>query len=461
MTKKITRALLTGLIATGIMGVAHAQSSDALLKKLVEKKLLTQQEADDLKKETAADFDKAYRGKTGLPDWVTQFKLSGDVRGRYEFFKAVNDYPGASEPNHDRTRFRYRLRVGATATLKDNFELGFRLSSSDPNSDGAGGDPISGNTTLQNNGSKKFVYIDTAYGKWTPINSGPWVVSATIGKMENPFVLSDMVFDHDYTPEGAGIQASYKINDSHALKLIGGFFALDEINQGSQASDDPYFYGVQLRYDAKWTKELSTSVGVAWMTLANEENLDSASVPNIQGGNTRHKIATNGVIIGDLVNQYNPFIIDASATYTLDKFPCYTGAFPIKVGGEFMHNSGASKNNCGYWGGVSFGKAAKKNSWEASYRYKVLEEDAWFEEFTDSDFGAYRQIAFPGDSRRGTLNGTGVQGHVSKLVYALSDGFTIGGTWFYTESTNPGKLANGRATESGQHRLQIDATWKF
>ena len=459
---------MTGLLATlACVGTAHGQSNDALLNKLVDKGIITAKEAEEMKHDS--DNKKIVTTGLGMPDWITGVKIYGDVRGRYEFFKTENDFAGAGEPNKDRTRYRYRLRVGATMSMKDNFEVGFRLTSSDPNADGTGGDPISGNTTLQNNGSKKFVYIDTAYGKWTPINSGPWLVSATIGKMDNPFVLSDMVFDHDYTPEGAAIQASYKINDSHALKLIGGFFALDEINQNSStkrnrssASYDPYFYGLQLRYDAKWSKELSTSVGVSWMTLANVENLDSASVPNIQSGNTRYATAAGNHIAGDLVNQYNPFIIDMSATYALAKFPLYPGAFPIKVGGEFMHNSGASRNNLGYWGGISFGKAAKKHSWEASYRYKVLEEDAWYEEFTDSDFGAYRQVPFVGDgTNRGYRAGTGVQGHVSKLAYALSDGVMISATWFYAESTNPGKLPSGKETESGEHRLQVDATWKF
>ena len=153
--------------------------------------------------------------------------------------------------------------------------------------------------------------------------------------------------------------------------------------------------------------------------------------------------------------------MDASATYTLDKFPLYNGTFPIRIGGEYMHNGGADENNDGYWGGIFFGKSGKKGTWELSYRYKVLEEDAWYEEFVDSDFGAYRQVAFPADGgTRGYRSGTGVQGHIVKAAYSISDGFLVGATWFYTESINPGKVA-GRETDSEQHRVQLDATWKF
>src|ERR1051325_7308301 len=174
---------LVGLIALGgSIGALHAQSSDALLNKLVQKGILSTQEAEELKKESDNGFEKAYRTKNGLPDWVNALKIYGDLRGRYEYFHTDNDTPGAAQPNKDRTRFIYRLRTGMTATLKDNFEFGFRIASGEPT--GAfGGNPISSNQTFQDNGSKKFLWIDLAYGKWTPINNGPWLLSGTIGKM--------------------------------------------------------------------------------------------------------------------------------------------------------------------------------------------------------------------------------------------------------------------------------------
>jgi hypothetical protein len=58
-----------------------------------------------------------------------------------------------------------------------------------------GGQPLSNNSTLQDNGTKKNVYFDTAYGKWTALNSDGWLLSATIGKMYNPLQFTPMVFD--------------------------------------------------------------------------------------------------------------------------------------------------------------------------------------------------------------------------------------------------------------------------
>jgi hypothetical protein len=224
-------ALGATLLATGmVMPSAHAQSADALLDKLVEKGVLTVREANDLREQADEGFNRAFQSKTGMPDWVTQLRLYGDVRGRYEIFRAENDADGL--PNQDRDRMRYRLRVGAVATMLENFEAGFRFTSSEP-ADGFGGDPISGNTTFQNNGSKKFVYVDLAYGKWTPVKAGPWLLSATVGKMENPFTVSDMVFDGDYTPEGVALQGGYTPNDVHSFKLNTAYFVLDENNQGA------------------------------------------------------------------------------------------------------------------------------------------------------------------------------------------------------------------------------------
>lgn len=462
-TRTTWRTLAATLLAAGtVLPTAQAQTADALLDKLVEKGVITVREANDLREQSDEGFNRALQAKTGLPDWVNQLKFYGDVRGRYEFFRSENDDPGAATPNKDRDRLRYRLRAGATVTMKDQFELGFRFTSSEP-SGGFGGDPISGNTTFQDNGSKKFMYIDLAYGKWTPILTGPLTVSGTLGKMENPFVVSDMVFDGDYTPEGIALQSGYALSDKHSLKFNAGGFVLDEINQGSSAGDDPWMFGAQLRHDAKWTPHLSSTMGASFYMLSEEESLDNAAVPNVNVGNTRYGAAIpgRGVIVGDLVNDYNPFVIDAALTYTFEKAPLYSGNFPVRLAGEYMYNPGAEDENQGWWVGAFFGKAGKKGTWEASYRYKVLERDAWYEEFVDSDFGAYYATTPASFGAGGGYRaGTGLQGHIVKAAYSVSDSFTVGATWFWTEIIDTEDYA-AAGFESGQHRVQLDATWKF
>ena len=91
-TKQLYRitVAIAALTAAGVP-LAQAQSSDALIEKLVDKGVLTQQEAKDLRDEVDKDFTKAYASKSGMPEWVTALKFNGDFRGRYESFYYSNE----------------------------------------------------------------------------------------------------------------------------------------------------------------------------------------------------------------------------------------------------------------------------------------------------------------------------------------------------------------------------------
>ena len=74
----------------------------------------------------------------------------------------------------------------------------------------------------------------------------------TFGKMENPFVFSEvgLGMDVDYTPEGGAFTLENKVSDMHTLRWINGAFILDEL---SASSSDPYLLGSQLRFESKWS----------------------------------------------------------------------------------------------------------------------------------------------------------------------------------------------------------------
>ena len=434
--------------ALACVNQASAQSADALLDKLVEKGILTQSEAKQLREESDKDFRAAYQSKSGLADWVTSLKVNGDFRGRYD---ALNGWDSTMQ---DRNRFRYRVRFGVTAVMWDNLEAGIRLTSSDP-SGTFGGDPISGNTTFQDNGSKKFVYLDLAYGKWTPLNTYSFRDTIGIGKTENPFTFSEMVFDHDYTPEGAFDQFVYTINDFQSLKLNLGVAVLDEL---SGSSNDPLLLGAQLQWDAIWLRKegrkvIETSLGGGFLGVKNPENLGNGAVPNQNVGNTRDAA-------GNLEYDYNPIVANAAVTYTLENFPMFSGFFPIKVAGEYMHNPAAPHQNSGWWAGVTFGKAGKRRTWELAYKYKYLEGDAWYEEFTDSDYGAYYAVA-PANSGRGSgyNAGTNVKGHIVKASYSPYDALTLAVSYTLSDLVKNENNQYGASDTVG--RLIADAVLKF
>lgn len=440
-------ALFAGAAAlAALTPQAHAQSSDALIDKLVDKGILTVDEAKDLRDEADKDFKTAFQAKMGMPDYVTSYKISGDFRGRF-------DQVSAPDNDHyiNRQRERFRLRFGIVANIVDNMEVGFRLTSGDAAQGSSNqGNPLSNNSTLQNNGTKKGIWIDAAYAKWTAINNGEWLLAATIGKMDNPFVFTPMVFDPDYTPEGGAITGGYTFNDQQAIAFNSAAFVLDEESGSTQ---DPFMYGGQVLLNSKWTPKLSSSVGVGAFQIGSPQQLTTGNVPYQNQGNTRSAA-------GKLLNHYNPIIADANATYLLDTFPFYTGAFPIKAGGEFINNPGAGKNNNGFWFGVTFGKSGTKHTWDLSYRYEYLEADAWYDQLVDDDMVAYYQHAPTGGST-GAMGGTNVKGHMVKLNYSITDSLTLSLTGYVTDLINNTVYNNVSEPNSTAIHVMADLMWKF
>jgi hypothetical protein len=457
-------AVAAGVAASALCATnSHGQSADALLDKLVEKGILTQRDAAELREEMDQGFRKAYQVKSGMPDWVTALKLNGDFRGRVETFQGDN---GTFE---DRTRFRYRLRFGVTAIIQDNFEVGLRLTSSEPVPPANGGDPISGNTTLGDDASKKWVFLDLAYAKWYALNTKKYAGSMTIGKMENPFTwaptgFSPLLFDSDYTPEGGALNFTWRPNDIHAIQFNGGAYILDEFS----TSGDPYMLAAQLRWNAAWSKQWNSTLGAALMSVQSVSQLTNGAVPNVGVGNYRTG-GTAAPLYG-----FNPFFFDGAIGYTFDEGPFYKQPFPVRVWGEYLNNPAApySAYNYGWDVGITFGKAGKRGLWELTYLYRFLGANAWYEEVVDSDFGAYDATPWLNSGMSAPnadsnyRSGTNVRGHVIRASYSPFDALTFQVTAYLTtliEKTAPGTtpIALAHGSDGGMARIQFDAVWKF
>ncbi|HXR48671.1 MAG TPA: putative porin [Candidatus Limnocylindrales bacterium] len=425
----------------------HAQTSvDNLLNKLEQKGILTPNEADELKAENAtnsvADFNKAMNSRFPMSDWITSYKLYGDFRGRFDDVSTEIPAFGGHDNN---IRLRYRLRAGLIVNMKDNLQVGFRLGTGDAPSAGnpTGGNPLSNNTTLQGNASKKYIYVDTAYGKWTPINNETWMVAGTIGKMDQPFQESYMLFDPDYTPEGAALQATYNINDRNSLAFNSAAFVLDQVN-----TRGPFLYGGQAIWNASWTPKLASALGVAAYDIVDKANLKTTYDTNL--GNT--------LTAGSYAYDFNPIAVSGSLTYTLDSFPLYPGAFPVKLAGEYLDNPGAGSNNKGWWGGVTFGKSGKRGAWDISYRYQRLEADAWWDQIVDDDNIAVTPTTPAVVPETGTaVGGTNIKGHLVKFNYSIFDSLTFSFTCYINDLINnpvPG-------VKTGAVHAMADLMWKF
>lgn len=463
--------IVAGILLAGAAGgVAQAQTSDSLLNKLVEKGVLTTKEADDLKKESTTETRKDWVKGAGMPEWVTGVKLYGDFRGRYEQNTAE------SSAYSDRNRFRYRLRLGLTTTMLDDFEVGIRFASGNPqfNQGGilVGGSPVTANQDLNSVESRKFLWIDAAYAKWSAIKTEKFTLAGTIGKMDNPFQLSNMVWDYDINPEGAALQAGYNINEQHALKGIAAIYVLDEFNQGNPSggstpagtapgtaltgvskSHDPFVYGAQTLLESKWTPSFETSLGLAAFAIDSARSLSAQVEPFYNGGNSR-------TAAGYLKYNMDPIIGSGYATYKFDSFPLYPGKFPVKVGGEFMDNPSAPSNNQGWRAGLTLGKAGKKKTWEINYRYQRLEADAWYDALVDDDNGAFYAGGNPqlGGTLKGSgwFGGTNVKGHQVIATYSFTDFLNF--TLIYY---NNDLIINAPGAKSDAQHFMADLNWKF
>lgn len=420
--------------------LTQAQTAEALLDKLVEKGVLTVNEADALRKDSAQEFNQAYQLKSGLPGWVTAMSWGGDFRGRFEGFYADN--PSAV----DRNRLQYRLRLGLKVQLIERMEIGVRLASIGDTA----GNQISSNQTLDNNASKKGLALDQVYAAWKAIQSPEWEGVITVGKMANPLNVGAIVMDKDYTPEGFGQQLKWHAAPGHDLGLNLGQFVITE-NGGN--SRDAYLVAGQLEWHAKWNDRWSSGLGFGALAITGTGSLTGANGQlDVGEGNTR-VTEPEGVPAHD----FNPLFTRAELGYTLEQFPGYPGRFPIKLKGEYLNNPAAPSDNEGYSVSLTLGKAAKRRTWQIGYEFRRLEADAIYEELPESDFSAFSQAPRIAGGRVGFLNGTNIKGHILKAGFAPFDSLSLWMTLWLTENIS----AHPAGSNSEAARLQLDAIWNF
>ncbi|MBA4150047.1 MAG: putative porin [Verrucomicrobia bacterium] len=441
-TRKLFFTCAMAILAGGT--TAFGQSADALINKLLEKGILNVKEANELREETDKNFSAAYSEKSGMPEWVTALKFTGDLRLRYDGI--YSDVPGLV----DRHRARFRLRYGVVASLAEDFEVGFRLASTASTGGNSAGDPVSTNETFGNNANRKPIGIDLAFVRWSPIETPDWTGSFSVGKFENPFSFSEMLFDNDYTPEGLAQTLGYRINEDHQMRFSLGQFILDEIGTSSR---DAYMFGAQTRLNSRWDEHWQSSLTFGALSILNPRTLTSAAVPDVNRGNTR-------TAAGVLVHDYNLLIADAAVTYTFDSAPFYKGKFPVRLGGEYIYNLGAPNKNVAFGFGPTFGKAGKRGTWEFSAKYKEMQADSVYEETVDSDYGAFYFRNPPYDSPGGFPTysaGTNVRGPVFRFSYSPFDFLTLSTMYAITELIDevpPGSPSDGS-------KFIFDAVFRF
>ncbi len=216
LTKKI---VLIAVIVTFLVPKMSifAQDAGALLDLLVKKKLITDQEAEEVRAELTKETATTSGGKWKLSTPITEIELYGDIRLRYQYNGGQTDdnSPLAHAANgiagkddwQERGRERYRLRLGLRGTLADDWFFGIRFetNASSRSTNVTFGDETTGGPFAKNSDT---VNVGQAYLGYKGFKD----ITLTGGKMPNPLVNTLMVWDPDINPEGLAEQWKHTYN---------------------------------------------------------------------------------------------------------------------------------------------------------------------------------------------------------------------------------------------------------
>lgn len=423
------REVVATILAVSLLvsaGPALAASEvDALLNKLMEKGVLSAEEAQEVRNDIAKESAPAAKAREGEikdvakkmagGEWLSTVKWGGDFRVRHEIQKR--------EPATDRNRQRFRLRLGFTAKPIDLLEIGARLAS------GASGDPTSTNQSFSSTFDKKPLFIDLAYVKYKAMD---WL-SLVGGKMKNPFftVKEGMVWDGDVTPEGAAVElkSSKPVPGLDQLLVVkpfanAGMFAVSEL---SGDFGDQGLFGLQAGANVDLPLGMKLTTAGAYYEMTGIEGKRTVDITAAPAGNSTRNAAAIFAYDYDMVTFTNQLALPKIFNQ------------PVSLRGDYVHNTGASDDNGGWLTGLEVGEVTEKfGSWKAGYAYKRLEPDATFGAIADSDFGT---------------GGTNHKGHIMGVSMGINKYTSVGLKYFRTDEIEGSQAHNDT--------LQADLQMKF
>ena len=221
-----------------------------------------------------------------LPDWVNRFKLSGDMRLRFEsdMFGSDNqansyfDWPlinkkggitNVDDPflntTVDRQRYRMRWRLALDTQITDGLQAGIRLATSNDRN------PIAINQTLGQYGEQYEIALDRAFLHYDLMDrQGRERVNVWGGRFANPWLSSDNLFDMDLSFEGAATTLHLPIGVAPAGYHIPNPLGRQTINMGISKPDQVFLtlgafplQEIQLESTDKWM--WGAQAGVDWV----------------------------------------------------------------------------------------------------------------------------------------------------------------------------------------------------
>jgi len=379
---KTARALLCIVIFSmatlfvGLTAQAAADELDPLLRLLVAKGVITQQEAIDLQAESEA-IEKAEApappaaetptpvAEKSYPSWVDRLDILGDIRLRYEGFQKDGSYD-----DDRRDRFRIRLRAGFKATVTDWMKVGVEMRNGDPS------DPVSNNTSFD--GSFQFKEFNLGQGFLEIRPNKRFGLIAGKFDARKWWTVSDFQWDDDVTVEGLMTNFGLASGDGafESLELVAYGFLLEEQKSDSDAN----LYGGQIRSAFRLGGDNSLKVGTGFDAWKNPQYVADLTASGTLKGN---KITNFVDADGQLISDFEILNLFAEYKNTSNK------RWPLKLTLFYYKNLGAegigADNDTGYYGRVQVGDYKKQWQMALRYTYYYSEPDALFYVFTQSD----------------------------------------------------------------------------
>jgi hypothetical protein len=202
-----------------------ADQQDPLLNLLLQKGILTEDEAKKVQAEVDAGRTNALQmppeSKWKINNAIKRIELFGDLRVRYEYRQA--DVP---DGRIELDRFRYAVRLGLRGEAFDDFYYGVRLdTANNPRSPWVTFGTSSSGIPYQGPYGKSTAAIGVGqiYLGWKPET---WF-EFTIGKMPQPLYTTPMVWDTDLNPEGAAERFKYTVGEADFFATFGQFLYQD------------------------------------------------------------------------------------------------------------------------------------------------------------------------------------------------------------------------------------------
>ena len=416
-----------------------------------------------------ADLGNSQKNLEGKWKTLGPFTFSGDLR-----LRAEPTFGGPGDRSQERFRERIRLRFNAEAQLNDQLKGGFSFASGDLNN------PISTNQTTNQYATRKPLAIDRAYATYNPSWFRP--LTLTGGKFAYPWFNTELVWDKDLNPEGAGETLAFNVKTPLLKKFsVVGFQLPFAENKRTAVNDKSFYntmvYGEQLQtfwqlgsriklsaYTSYYDWKHADSVAFSVVTANNTSPDNGLLALNSNGlQNSIATVSVTNAVTGAKTITSAQFASKFGILDSLAQFDIQTPyeRWPIIIVGDFAQNTRACENlrnipaaavfsapcdphaRHAYWLEGRIGRTDRKGDWQFGYTRLVIEREAIMGAFNYSEI-------FPANN---------VEIHRSEVLYQLFRNVTL-----QLNALIGRPLATAGSSSPVQplwERLQFDVTYKF